>query len=164
MHARVRETKTKKSNYLTKFTFKFLFFTVVKLLVIMLKKILSLSNLNSTKMVIIIRTDINMGKGKIASQAAHAAVSLYQSSKESSNPYLKSWLRFGQPKIVLKVETQCEQTLENVFQTALKSNLTACLIRDAGRTQISTGTITAVGIGPAKIDEIDKITKDFKLL
>lgn len=157
MYAGIREKKTKTYIQLILFYFN-------KFLVQMFKNILKFANIYNTKMVILIRTDTNMGKGKIASQAAHAAVSLYQLSIEGSNPYLKSWLRSGQPKIVLKVESNCEQTLQKVYNNAKNSSLTTCLIRDAGRTQINSGTITAVGIGPGKIEEIDKITSNFKLL
>jgi PTH2 family peptidyl-tRNA hydrolase len=38
------------------------------------------------------------------------------------------------------------------------------LITDAGSTQIAPGTKTCLGVGPAEEKEIDKITKDLKLL
>ncbi|RZC35744.1 PTH2 and/or DUF2000 domain containing protein [Asbolus verrucosus] len=113
-------------------------------------------------MVIIIRTDLNMGKGKIASQAAHAAVSLYESALKSSNPHLKSWLLSGQPKVILKVDSY--NVLISVYDGAKLNNLNACVIRDAGLTQIEAGALTAVGIGPGKEEDIDKLTKTLKLL
>jgi PTH2 family peptidyl-tRNA hydrolase len=38
------------------------------------------------------------------------------------------------------------------------------LIIDAGMTEIPAGSVTALGIGPAKRDIMDKITADLKLL
>ncbi|XP_018579430.1 peptidyl-tRNA hydrolase 2, mitochondrial-like [Anoplophora glabripennis] len=119
---------------------------------------------NTTKMIIIIRTDLQMGRGKIASQAAHAAVLLYQSSIENSNPCLQTWLRCGQPKVVLKIDTNCDSALLNIYEEALASHLNVCRVHDAGKTQVVEGTLTAVGIGPNKVEEIDKITSDLKLL
>ncbi|XP_028134818.1 probable peptidyl-tRNA hydrolase 2 isoform X1 [Diabrotica virgifera virgifera] len=123
-----------------------------------------ISSLQPSKMVIILRTDINMGRGKLASQAAHAAVLLYQSSIESNNLHLKSWLATGQPKIVLKVETNCEEVLKDTYNKAKNLNLNTCLVRDAGRTQVDVACLTAVGIGPNKKSDIDEITSSFKLL
>lgn len=119
---------------------------------------------NTTKMVIVVRTDLPMGRGKIASQAAHAAILLFQSSIENSNPCLKTWLRCGQPKVVLKIDENCESALLDIYQKASKSNLNVCKVRDAGRTQVVEGTLTAVGIGPNTVEEIDKITSNLKLL
>lgn len=118
----------------------------------------------TSKMVIIVRSDLRLGKGKIASQAAHAAVTLYASSLQSSNPHLDAWMRWGQPKVVLKVDTDCECTLTRLYETAIANNLNACQIFDAGRTQVERGTLTAIGIGPGKVDAIDAITSHLKLL
>jgi len=117
-----------------------------------------------TKMVFLVRTDLQMGKGKIASQVAHAAILLYKESLKNKNPYLNAWLRWGQPKIVLKVDKNCKENMETVYKSALKNNLTVCKVQDSGKTQIESGSLTVVGIGPNKIEDIDKITSQFKLL
>ncbi|KAF7272853.1 hypothetical protein GWI33_014390 [Rhynchophorus ferrugineus] len=115
-------------------------------------------------MVFLVRTDLNMGKGKIASQVAHAAIQLYKASLKNKNPYLDIWLTWGQPKIVLKIDKECETTLDNVYKDALKNNLTTCKIHDSGKTQIESGSLTVVAIGPNRAEDIDKITSQFKLL
>ena len=51
-----------------------------------------------------------------------------------------------------------------ISRKKLKKILPCALIKDAGRTQIEPGTITALGIGPALESDIDKYTKDLKLL
>lgn len=117
-----------------------------------------------TKMAIIVRTDIKMGRGKIASQAAHAAVILYRSSLKTNSPYLNLWMMQGQPKIILKVEMNCDSVLHNIYQSAKEQKINVCMVRDAGKTQITSGTVTSVGIGPDAIEKIDKLASRFKLL
>ena len=63
------------------------------------------------KMVLVVRSDLKMGKGKAAAQCSHAAVGAYKSAKKSSPSILRMWERNGQPKIVTKVENE-DQLLE----------------------------------------------------
>jgi PTH2 family peptidyl-tRNA hydrolase len=72
------------------------------------------------------------------------------------------WFNLGQPKIVLKVDS--EEELERLRKTATDSDLVTALIRDAGRTQIASNTVTCLGIGPDFDEKIDAIVKDLKLL
>lgn len=118
----------------------------------------------STKMVLIVRSDLKMNSGKIASQCAHAATTLYDNAinKTNNSVLLKTWLKMGQPKIVLKID--CEENMRTVFNNAKNSGLNACLIYDAGKTQVKSGTLTVLGIGPNKSEDIDKITANLKLL
>ncbi|XP_022915746.2 peptidyl-tRNA hydrolase 2, mitochondrial-like [Onthophagus taurus] len=115
-------------------------------------------------MVILVRTDIQMGKGKIASQCAHAAVCLYKSASESGPQNVESWIFSGQPKIILKVNENSEDRILEVYKKAKKRGLNACLIYDGGRTQVKGGTLTCLGIGPSCTKEIDDLTNCFKLL
>lgn len=89
----------------------------------MFKTLKSLVTPENIKMVIIIRTDLNMTKGKIASQAAHVAVSLYNLALKSSNPYLKPWLNQGQPKIILKVNENSYNVLNGLYMNAIEKKL-----------------------------------------
>ncbi|KAL1516952.1 hypothetical protein ABEB36_000779 [Hypothenemus hampei] len=117
-----------------------------------------------TKMVFLVRTDLQMGKGKVASQVAHASILLYKDSVKNKNSYLNVWLQWGQPKVVLKIDKNCESAMNNIYKTALNSGLIACKVFDSGKTQIDCGTLTVIGIGPSKAEDIDKITGQFKLL
>ena len=109
------------------------------------------------KQVIVVRTDLEMGKGKIAAQVAHAAVIAADKSS-----YKADWLRRGGQKTVLKVSS--EQELIGILLAAKQAGLPVTMVEDAGHTQIPSGTKTCVGIGPAPEKEIDKITGKLKLL
>ncbi len=118
------------------------------------------------KMVILVRNDIKMGKGKIAAQVAHAAVTLVlnilSSSNRKWNEWLNQWISEGQPKIVVKVNSL--EDLITRIENAKQLNLSTAIIEDAGKTQLEPGTITCGAIGPAPDEIIDKITGDLKLL
>lgn len=116
------------------------------------------------KMVIVVRKDIQMTPGKIAAQCSHAAVECYRQSAKHSRLQLlsKKWLLYGQPKIILKVYS--EKEILDIHQRARSAGLVTAKIADAGHTQVCSGTITAVGIGPALIADIDKITSKLKIL
>jgi len=109
------------------------------------------------KQAIVMRTDLGMKKGKIAAQAAHAAV-----ASADKSPDKGKWFAEGQKKVVLKVES--EGQLLQVLQDARMEGLPSALIQDAGHTQIPAGTKTCVGIGPAAEDDIDRVTSRLKLL
>jgi len=109
------------------------------------------------KQVIIVRKDLKLSKGKLASQVAHAAISAAEKSK-----WKDEWLKQGQKKVVLKCNSK-EELLE-LYEKAKEMNLPSELIYDAGKTQLEPGTLTCVGIGPAPSEEIDKLTRNLKLL
>lgn len=114
------------------------------------------------KMVLVIRADLKLTKGKIASQTAHAAVTCFKKSLDSKPKIAEKWFSIGQPKIVLKVDNLSE--LEKLRDQAKNADLITTLILDAGRTQIDAGTCTCLGIGPDYDENIDAIVKDLKLL
>jgi PTH2 family peptidyl-tRNA hydrolase len=111
------------------------------------------------KQVIIIRTDLKMGKGKQISQACHASVAAFLKTKTADK---EKWLEEGMKKVILKVSN--EKELKELYKIAKKEKLPCELISDAGFTQIEPGTITSLGIGPANDRKIDKITGKLKLL
>jgi len=97
------------------------------------------------KQVIVIRTDLKMGRGKIAAQSAHASVAALEKVT----------------KIVVKVSGKKE--LLDLFMEA-KRKFPAALIKDAGLTQIKSGEATCLAIGPAEEIDLNLLTKHLKLL
>ncbi len=111
------------------------------------------------KQVIIVRADLKLTKGKMAAQASHASVeAVLRSNKDD----VAKWQQEGMKKIVLKVNTQAE--LLEYKRKAEDAGLVAALITDAGHTHLEPGTITCLGIGPAKEEKIDAITGNLKLI
>jgi peptidyl-tRNA hydrolase, PTH2 family len=113
------------------------------------------------KQIIIVRKDLNITKGKIAAQVAHAAVSAYLKTLQKNPNACSSWLEAGQKKIVLKIDTKKE--LLELFES-VKNIFPCALIKDAAHTQLKEPDITCLGIGPIKEIEIDKFTSKYKLL
>ena len=54
------------------------------------------------KMILVVRTDLKMGKGKAAAQCAHAAIDLYKIATKKTPKLLRQWETFGQAKVALK--------------------------------------------------------------
>ena len=113
------------------------------------------------KQVIVVRTDLDMGKGKIAAQVGHACVLGAEHVRKSTPEWFSEWWG-GQEKVVLKVVNLKE--LEQVKQDAIELGVPWSEVTDAGHTQIAPGTTTCISIGPAPEESIDKITGDLKLL
>nr|XP_010338017.1 peptidyl-tRNA hydrolase 2, mitochondrial isoform X1 [Saimiri boliviensis boliviensis] len=113
------------------------------------------------KMILVVRNDLKMGKGKVAAQCSHAAVSAYKQIQRRNPEVLKQWEYCGQPKVVVKAPD--EETLIALLTHAKMLGLTVSLIQDAGRTQIAPGSQTVLGIGPGPADLIDKVTGHLKL-
>ncbi|MEM2874371.1 MAG: peptidyl-tRNA hydrolase Pth2 [Candidatus Nanoarchaeia archaeon] len=111
------------------------------------------------KQVLVLRTDLGIGKGKLAAQASHAAV---KAVLKSNSKLVEKWDSEGAKKIVVKVNS--EKELLKLYKKASKAKLVSVLISDAGLTQLKPGTKTAVGIGPDDEKKIDKITGKLKLL
>lgn len=103
-----------------------------------------------------------MSTGKKCAQACHASVSASDIVRLKSKSDWKIWKNTGQKKIVLKVNSLEEMT--SIYEEIQKKKIHCFLVRDAGLTQLSPGTTTALGIGPVLSSKIDEITKDLKLL
>ncbi|MGC8647742.1 MAG: peptidyl-tRNA hydrolase Pth2 [Candidatus Micrarchaeia archaeon] len=114
------------------------------------------------KQVIIVRTDIEMSKGKLAAQVAHASLMSYFEAEKASKETAKKWLDTGEKKIVLKVGS--EEALVKLYNAFKFKNVPCALVSDAGLTELPPGTKTALGIGPWNAGEIDQFTSSLKLL
>ena len=114
------------------------------------------------KMVLAVRTDLKMGKGKMAAQCSHAAVAAYKKAKKKCPTILKKWENEGSRKIAVKAKEEDE--LLTLLAQAQSVDLVTALIRDAGRTQIEAGSKTVIAVGPGPEDLIDKVTGHLSLL
>ena len=129
------------------------------------------------KQVIVVRKDLNMRKGKIAAQAAHASMKVLLDRMSCSNDYgkmnLKLTMDFNGPlynwifakftKIVVYVNSEVE--LLTLRDECLFHELPCALIKDSGLTEFKgVKTYTCLAIGPEKNDKIDIITEDLPLL
>ncbi len=111
------------------------------------------------KQIIILRKDLNMRKGKMVAQGAHASMKVVLQNMD--DPRVKEWLSGKFAKICVSVDSEYE-LLEIRKEAA--SWLTA-LIMDSGLTEFGgVPTYTAVAIGPDTSDKIDPVTGHLKLL
>ncbi len=108
------------------------------------------------------RSDLRMGKGKLAAQVAHASVSAAEEAMERKEGWYAEWKEQGQAKIVLKVSSEAE--LNELLRRARTIHIPASLIHDRGLTQLEPGTTTCLGLGPAPDELLDRVTGKLKLL
>lgn len=114
------------------------------------------------KQVILIRTDLKMGTGKKCAQSCHASLSSADLVRIKNKDVWKKWKNTGQKKVVLKISGMEE--LNEVISNLEKKEILFFLVRDAGLTQLTPGTTTALGIGPTLSETLDKVTGNLKLL
>ena len=114
------------------------------------------------KLVIIVRTDLKMSKGKIAAQAGHAAVSASEYARKNRPEWWNPWINEGQRKIAVKAKSEDEML--NLERQARNAKLPVALIVDRGLTEIPPNTTTCLGIGPGPASKVDAITGKLSLL
>lgn len=113
------------------------------------------------KMVLVVRNDLKMGKGKIAAQCSHATLGLYKKLHNRAPKALNRWEMCGQVKVVVKTES--EEEMLALKERAKSIQLPTHITIDAGRTQIAPDSRTVMAIlGPA--DMVDDVTGGLKLL
>lgn len=111
------------------------------------------------KQVIVVNRSLGLPKGKLAAQVAHAAVGAFLAASAESQA---AWLESGMPKIV--VYAADADALIQLEARAHEHQIPACLVRDAGRTVLSAGTITCLGLGPALADVLEPLTGALQLV
>lgn len=130
-----------------------------------------------TKQVIVMRKDLNMRKGKIAAQAAHASMGAllkcfrkYTTSDNTTvyetefgqNCVLDSWLNGKFTKICVSVDS--EKELLDIYES-IPDDMPKTLITDVGLTEFNgIPTITCFCVGPFTSEDIDLYTGHLKLL
>jgi peptidyl-tRNA hydrolase, PTH2 family len=133
------------------------------------------------KQVIVVRKDLNMRKGKLAAQVAHASTkvlldrmaNMYYVNDDilcnekslflrRDDPWYE-WLNGAFTKVVVYVEF--EDAIHALANRCHFNNVPCAIITDAGRTEFhGEPTVTCIAIGPDWADKIDKITGELPLL
>lgn len=139
-----------------------------------------METIKNTKQVIVIRKDLNMRKGKIASQSSHASMAFLTKNMEwfmgndgvhfesssfnmENSEQIIHWLKNSFRKICVYVNS--EQELEEIHQKALDSGLVSHIIEDNGATEFNgVKTKTAIAIGPHWDSKFEGITDNLPLL
>ena len=128
---------------------------------------------------IVMRKDLNMRKGKMVAQGAHASVNAILNGKEvvtdvgrgtteirlniTEGTPLREWIDGRYTKICVSVNS--EEELDKVKAACDEAGIPNALVIDAGLTEFhGIPTKTCLGIGPWYTEEIDKITGTLSLL
>jgi len=112
----------------------------------------------SFKQAIIVDQDLELSKGKLAAQVAHASLGAH---RKASSDAQNKWERQGEKKVVLEAGGN---SFEDLLRQAERNKISAHIVKDAGRTEIEPGTVTALGLGPEEDSKIDAITGSLKLI
>ena len=111
-------------------------------------------------MAIMIRSDLNMSKGKVLAQVCHAMVDATVKTYTGTTIFHK-WQADGEKIVVLKVTN--EKTLDTIIEIANRKGVQNGIVVDAGLTEVSPGTKTVGFVGPDREDKIDKLVGQLKL-
>ncbi len=123
------------------------------------------------KQTIVLRKDLNMRKGKMVAQGAHASLrAILKLGRQDGDNFviplddrLSPWLLGRFKKICVSVNSEAE--LLAVHERAQTLGLITALIQDAGLTEFGgVPTYTAVAVGPDREDRVDEVTGRLSLL
>lgn len=113
------------------------------------------------KQIIIMRKDLNMRKGKMVAQGAHASNKIILDYPLDSR--VKEWLKGAFTKICVSVDSEDELLL--VYGKAKLQNIPCSIIEDSGLTEFNgVPTLTCCCIGPETDEVLNPITGHLKLL
>jgi len=113
------------------------------------------------RQVILMRNDLNMRKGKMCAQAAHA--SQLMQAHFGMDPRHQAWMRGQVTKIVLKARS--EEQLMEIYNNAREAGMLTMLITDSGKTEFKgVATKTCCAIGPDTKERMLQITKGLELM
>lgn len=117
----------------------------------------------SVKMMLCVRTDLKMQKGKMCSQSGHAALGLYMQlvNKKKNKKMLEDWFSNGQKKIVAKLKDEAAMNL--LISKATDAGIEFYTVQDAGRTQVVRDSRTIVAFIDYE-NKMNTITSRLKLM
>jgi len=112
-----------------------------------------------SKLVLVVRKDLNMSIGKTAAQVAHAIM---------RNPNLKPYEGLvDSGHICITCSIKSEQKMYNLVDKAKEAGVPCTIQIDSGRTEVAPNTPTVMALGPAYTEEemeaLNKLTKKLQL-
>jgi peptidyl-tRNA hydrolase, PTH2 family len=114
------------------------------------------------KMIIAVRRDLQMTRGKEIAQACHACLGAVLPDEVRTSDLTQKWIDQGSAKICVKVNS--EQELKDLETKAEDAGINCCLITDAGRTMFhGIETPTCIALGPDTAEKLDPITGQLRL-
>lgn len=131
----------------------------------------------NVKQIIVVREDLNMSRGKLAAQVAHASMKnildvMTKTYEQNATVWslnlnrdidLKEWLEGSFTKIVVSV--QGEEELLDLHNQCVQAGLNASIIEDNGLTEFNgRKTKTCIAIGPHRAETLAPHTRHLKLL
>ncbi|GJQ81919.1 hypothetical protein Trydic_g20387 [Trypoxylus dichotomus] len=90
------------------------------------------------RLILAVRNDLKMQKGKVAAQCGHASVAAYAKALENKPKTLRRWLRYGGTKITVRIDS--EEELLELDKMAKEMDVLSSIVRDAGQTQVAPGS------------------------
>ena len=129
------------------------------------------AGMRTPKQVIVMRKDLNMRKGKMVAQGAHASLKVLLDAASRSGDTIVlpddeatvAWLGGRFTKVCVSVDSA--EALAAVVERARAAGVPCALIVDAGQTEFhGVATPTCCAVGPAWSDEVDAITGALPLL
>ena len=116
--------------------------------------------MSKMKQVIVIRMDLDLSGGKAVAQGCHASEGARIDSIDRwgsiAPEMLEAW---GESKKKVCLAVDGEEELLALAKACEEANIGHYLVRDAGRTEVDSGTPTALGIGPDFPRHINKLTR-----
>ena len=127
---------------------------------------------DKVKQVIVMRKDLNMSKGKMVTQGAHASIAFLTNKMKDnlSSPEALWWVNLSQAEkewvygtfFKVCVGVNDEKELLDIGYNAVAKGLSVKYIEETGG--FDKPTLTCLAIGPDYSSVIDPITKHLKLL
>ena len=123
------------------------------------------------KQVIVLRKDLNMRKGKMVAQGAHASMGAILALARRDGDSLvipldarvEPWLTGRFKKICVSVNS--EKEMLDLYERAKSAGLVCSLIQDAGLTEFGgVPTYTAIAVGPDAEERVNEFTAGLPLL
>lgn len=113
----------------------------------------------------LVRTDLDMGKGKIAGQVAHATQNLVVQLLDTVEGWstLTDYMGTNSVKIVLKVPSG-ETLLRYKRMLEERGIKPVTLVINTRDTQVSSNTFTVLGVGPIEEKQVKDLFEGLKLL